>query len=39
LDQQLGNGRQLLFAVPSLKLLKRYFGLRALGICEINVTV
>jgi hypothetical protein len=39
LYQQFGNGRQLFFAVPSLKLLKRRLGLRALGIAEVNVAV
>jgi hypothetical protein len=39
LYQQFGNGRQLFFAVPSLKLLKRRLGLGALGIAEVNVAV
>jgi hypothetical protein len=39
LCKQLGNGWQLFFAVPSLKLLKRQLGLRALGITEVDVAV
>ena len=39
LHQQFGNGRQLFFAVPSLKFVERGLGLGALGIAEVNVTV
>ena len=39
LRQEVGHGGELFFAVPSLELFQGHFGLRGLGVVEIDVAV
>ena len=39
LNQQIGNLRQLFFAMPSLEFFQGLFGLSGLGVCEVDVVV